>query len=268
MTSDGDGARRRDVLRTGAGAGLLGLAGLAATDAFADRSTGTGATQSQRTSYAFSDSLRADDRFCVLFRPGDSTEVSTTRTIPADCLDDGDPREYWLYVVRAYRGQIRLGIRGLFVPGDSEGTETTGTTQVDQTTGTPGTTTGQRTPSNGTATGDETTPGNQTTENGGTTEVALQNATTTPGNEATTPENETTIPENGTVTGNGTATPGNETVTADGVQTTATPVDGAALPEIRVGEWYRVASSAECDGLFRLTLEAIDRPETTPADRR
>lgn len=239
MTSDGDGARRRDVLRASAGTGLLGFAGLAATDALRVEGESERATQSGGANYAFSESLQAGDRFRVLFRAPDDAEAPVSRTVPADCFDDNQSRESRLYVVRAYRGQVRLGVRGLFVP-DGDGTATTRQTTSGNATATAGNQT--------------TTLGNETTELGNETDTP-GNETATPGNETATPDNETTPAGNETTAlDNGTAANGTTTDGADA---------GAGLPEITVGEWYEVASSAECDGLFRLTLEAADAPRTT-----
>lgn len=73
----------------------------------------------------------------------------------------------------------------------------------------------------------------------GTTETTTATNETTAANETT-----TSSPENGTAT--------TETTTE------------AALPAIRVGEWYRVTSMSKCDGLARLSLESAEPP--TDAD--
>lgn len=49
------------------------------------------------------------------------------------------------------------------------------------------------------------------------------------------------------------------TVAADEEATTVTADE---LPEVAFGQWYRVASSEECDGLYRLRLETTEEPET------
>lgn len=93
----------------------------------------------------------------------------------------------------------------------------------------------------------ETTQGTETTEaetetvlgtETGTTEAALQDETT----EEETPTEDA------------------ETTAVDGETTTVSADD---LPEIGFGQWYRVASSEECDGLYRLRLETTEEPETT-----
>jgi hypothetical protein len=56
-----------------------------------------------------------------------------------------------------------------------------------------------------------------------------------------------------------------ETTTEAAMQDeTTTPANGD-LPEIALGEWYRVASAEACDGLNRLTIETAEPPETTAA---
>ena len=87
----------------------------------------------------------------------------------------------------------------------------------------------------------ETTQATETTEvETETTEAALQDETTT---EETATEGEV-----------------EETTAADGETTT---VSADELPRIGFGQWYRIASSEECDGLYRLLLETIEEPEVT-----
>ena len=94
----------------------------------------------------------------------------------------------------------------------------------------------------------ETTQGTQTTEvetetalgtETETTEAALQDETT----EETATEDED-----------------EETTAADGETTT---VSADEFPPIEFGQWYRIASSEECDGLYRLLLETTEEPEVT-----
>ena len=232
MTSESGGLRRRDVLRTGAGVGLLGFVSLTATGASTNRRAGSGQTQRARNAFSFS--LQESDRFRVRFRPRDSAGNPATVSIPSNCFDGGGSREYRMFIVRAYKGQIELGFRGLFVPGEAEGTttETTEVTETTETTETEGepTTSLADTATDGTTASPDETPTDETP-----TEAAFQDETTTEAETATTGE----------------------------TTTETTPDEGPALPEIRVGEWYRVTSSVRCSSLYRLTLESIAGPETT-----
>lgn len=229
--------RRRDVLRSGVAAGLVwsgwtspGLAQDETTTAQEETTTAQDdtAAQSQRGRYAFSYSLQRRDRFVVRFQPRDSASDPVTETVPSNCFDGGNAREFQLFVVRAYRGSIDLGHRDLFVP--TRATETPNTTRAEGATTTPDGTPEETTPEN------ETTPGTEATQTG----------------ERTT---ETTTTE-GTPTGG---------TTARGDGTTA--AGESTLPEIRRGEWYRVESSTRCVSFNRLTLEPTEQPETTPGRR-
>ncbi|WP_137287329.1 hypothetical protein [Halorussus salinisoli] len=169
MADESDSPRRRDVLRAGAAAGVLGLAGFT-----------VGGASAQQVQNAFSLSLQEGDQFRVRFRPRDPQGNPATQTIPGECFEDGEQREVQILIVRALRDEIDLGYRGLFVPQRVLETRTPETT----------------TPAEETPTlGDETTPGNETTPaDDTTTEAALQEETT-PGNETTTPADETTPAE-------------------------------------------------------------------------
>lgn len=203
--------KRRDVLRTGAAAGLLGLVGWSAA----------GTAQDQQAQNAFSYSLQEGDLFRVRFRPRDPAGNPATETIPGEC-PNRQFEEYQLFIVRAFRNSIDLGYRGLLAPQQAAETETPQTTPE----------------------GEETTPAeDETTPEETTTEAALQDETTTV-NE-TTPNEETTTPEAET-----------------------TPAEEQALPEIQLGEWYRVTSSVACANLNQLTLEPAEQPETTPGPQQ
>ncbi|WP_128475951.1 hypothetical protein [Halorussus pelagicus] len=52
------------------------------------------------------------------------------------------------------------------------------------------------------------------------------------------------------------------TATEAAMQDETTTRAGNALPEIRLGEWYRVASMSKCDSLSRLSLEPAASPTT------
>lgn len=210
MVGEDESPRRRDVLRTGAAAGLLGFAGLTMNGASAQETTPEQETTTpaqetttpagpQRVQDAFGFSLQEGDLFVVRFRPRDPFGEPATETVPAGCLD-GEAAEFQVLIVRAFRGDRDLGYRGLLVPVRALAQDLLETT-----------------------TAAETTPAMDET----TTEAAMQDETTTPGDRQTT-------------------TPGD------------------ALPELERGEWYRATSSVQCDGLFRLTLETAERPETTP----
>lgn len=161
--------KRRDVLRAGVGAGLLGFVGWSAI----------GSAQEQQARNAFSRSLQEGDLFGVRFHPRDSAGDPVTETIPGDCLD-GQSEEYQLFIVRAFRDSIELGYRDLFAPQQAVATENS-----------------------------ETTPETETTTEATTTEAALQDATTTvnettPVDGETTPTGETTPAEGTTTTETGT----------------------------------------------------------------
>lgn len=191
----------------------------------------TGTAQDRQARNAFSHSLQEGDLFRVRFDLRNSAGDPVTETIPSDCLD-GPSEEYQLLIVRAFRGSIELGYRDLFAPQqavETENSETTPETETSPEETTP-----------------ETATPEETTTEGTTTEAALQDATTT--------ENETTPVDEETA-------PAEETTTAE---TGTTPADGQTLPELRRGEWYRVASSVRCANTNQLTLEAAEPPETTP----
>ncbi|UPW00509.1 hypothetical protein M0R88_00035 [Halorussus gelatinilyticus] len=204
MADDSNSPRRRDLLKAGATAGLLGVAGLSLNGVSAQETT----TQAQGGTGVFSFSLRDGDRFRVRFRPRDPFGDPATETVPAACLGGDQSQEYQLFVVQAFRNDENIGFRGLLAPQQALAEDLLETT---------------------------TAPG-QTTEADGetTTAAAMQDQTTTAAGQATT--------------------------TAARQQTTVPP---GQLPEIRLGAWYRVSSSESCDGLNRLTIEAVESPQTT-----
>ena len=217
------------MLRAGLAAGLVGVTHLTADSAAAKNSRS-----------AFSRSLQTDDRIRVRFQPRSPDGDPATEPIPEDCLD-GEPQDFQILIVRGIRDGIDLGYRGLFVPEDAIATETETPTETQTT---PETTPETETPSDNAT---ETTPGSET-------EAAALQAETTPGNET---ETETT-PGNATATE---TTPGTETTTETTPTETTEP---AQLPEIRIGEWYRVTSATRCDSMFDLALKTAEAPETTP----
>jgi hypothetical protein len=274
------------------------VSGAERTGAAADQETTQQATEGGESAYAFSYDLQEGDRFRVQSRLRTSEGDPATEMIPATCLDGG-AQEFPAFVVRAYRGDLQLGYEGLFVPqqapeaGSGGTTTTTETSEADETTTTETITTTETTttdtvnetdtptetlePVNETDTptetlepANETNAANETTTT--TTEAAIQDATTT---ETTESETETTTDTETTPDGetDTTATETEETTTETEETTTettetATPAtettpDGAdGLPEIRVGEWYRVASMSKCDSLSRLSLEAAEARTT------
>lgn len=308
MTSQEGSPRRRDVLRTGAAAGLLGFAALTGTGASSDRSPPNAASPAQQNRYAYSFGLQQGDRFKVRFRPRDDGSPVTER-IPADCLGPGaETSNFQTLVVRAVRDGIALGYEGVFVPGDAIATDAGATTTPERTTSdgdatTPGpeadttlegTTAAETTSPGGEATtpgettvttGEPTTQDPETTPAEGTTEeAALQEETTTstPGRETTSADGttaggDTTVADAGTTAAAETTTPGDEmtpeeTSPAESTpeETTAqetTPSGAGALPQLRIGQWYRVTSSSRCSTMHRLQLERIERRETTPSGR-
>ncbi|MFC4448280.1 hypothetical protein [Halorussus aquaticus] len=265
MAEDGNPLRRRDVLRAGAAAGAVGLGWVA---------SGVSA-QDQRARNAYSYSLQQGDRFRVWLRPQDSAGNARTETIPEDCTG-GQPGEYQIFIVRAHRDGIDLGYEGLFVPSQAVSDQTTGTTTTEATETTTETTTTADTTTETTTTADTTTEttttADTTTETTGETETTTTTETTTEAalQEETTTANETTTSANETATTTETTTPANETMTPD--ETTAnettvrtdttaaetTPPGESGLPEIQVGEWYRVTTSIRCDALFQLSLEPAE----------
>ncbi|WP_134670572.1 hypothetical protein [Halorussus marinus] len=225
---DGEPPRRRDILRAGAAAGLAGL-GLAASGVSALDGTVT-QNDGGESSYAFSYGLQTGDRFQVQSPLRTPEGDPATESVPASCRDAGDPSELRVLIVRAYRGDIDLGYEGLLVP--PEAIAATG-----ETTTTPETTavndTAETTTTPETAVG-ETTAGPETA-----TEAALQDATTT---EKT-----------------------SETTTAGDTES-ATDTEPTPLPEIRLGEWYRVDSVTKCDSVSKMTVAVAEPPETATAD--
>lgn len=107
--------RRRDVLRAGAAAGLLGVTGLSLNGAAAQETTTQTDGDGEGGTGVFSFSLEEGDLFRVRFRPRDPFGEPATETVPAGCLD-GEAAEYQLFIVRAFRGGSDLGFRGLLAP--------------------------------------------------------------------------------------------------------------------------------------------------------
>lgn len=209
MGNKNESPRRRDLLKAGAAAGLLGVTGLTMNGASAQETT---TAQADGEGMFFSYSIQADDRFRVRFRPRTPSGEPATETVPADCLDGDQSEEYQLFIVRTFRGELDLGFRGLLAPQMALAEDLRGTTTVAE---------------------DGTTETTTEVEGNETTEAAMQDETTT---EA-------------------------ETTTEVGETTTA--MEGQA-PELQLGNWYRATSAEACDGLNRLTIEAIQPPETTP----
>ncbi|WP_276279011.1 hypothetical protein [Halorussus caseinilyticus] len=211
-----DTPRRRDLLKAGATAGLLGVAGLTLNGASAQeartRQETTTQAEGEGGTGVFSFSLEEGDLFRVRFRPRDPFGEPATETVPAACLGGDRSEEYQLFVVRTFRADADIGFRGLLAPQMALAEDLLETT---------------------TAAGGGAT---ETTAMAGetTTEAAMQDQTTTEEGETTTEVVEET-----------------------------TTMAGGRLPEIQLGEWYRVASAETCDGLNRLTIEVTDPPETT-----
>ena len=139
MVGEDESPRRRDVLRTGAAAGLLGFAGLTMNGASAqetttEQETTTAEAGVQQVQGAFSFSLQQGDRFRVRFRPRDPAGNPATETVPAGCLDGDQPQEYQLVIVRAFRDGRNLGFRGLLVPMRALAEDMLGTTTAPETT--------------------------------------------------------------------------------------------------------------------------------------
>lgn len=139
--SDRNSPRRRDVLRAGAAAGVLGVTGLTLNGASAQETTPADG-DGQGGTGVFSFSLEEGDLFRVRLRPRDPFGEPATETIPGGCLD-GQSAEYQIFVVRAFRDDSNLGYRGLFAPQAAIETET-GTTPGEETT-LPETTPGEET---------------------------------------------------------------------------------------------------------------------------
>lgn len=268
-----ESTRRRDVLRAGTAAGLAAL-GWSATAASAQETT-TGGEGGQQNRYAFSYSLQQGDRFRVLSRLRTPEGDPATETVPASCDPNGG-QQYPVFVVRAYRQNIRLGYEGVLVPEGAVETagETTGTTETEEETTPPAEET-TVTDGETTTTAEETTTTAET-ETETQAEAALQDETTTEaengtdaaaetettvGTEATTDETEA---EATTTEGEADATTATETTTTATTETTTQ--QAAGLPPIRVGDWYRVAAMSKCDSVSRLSLEPAEPPETTASN--
>lgn len=260
--ADGEAPRRRDVLRAGAAAGLAGIgwatSGVSARD-------GT-APQDGEPRSVFSYGLQTGDRFQVQSRLRTPDGDPATETVPATCLDDGASPELPVLIVRAYRDDIRLGYEGLFAPEQALATEAAETTETEAAEETETTGETETTPAGEPE--ETTTRPAETTATETVAEAAIRDETTV---EETTAE-ETTV-ETATAT----------TVTAEMTETTettaeaneTTPADDAeadagdepaSLPEIRVGEWYRVAEMTKCDSLSKMTLAVAEPPETETTD--
>jgi hypothetical protein len=112
MASD-ESPRRRDVLRAGAAAGLLGAGWLASGATAQDTTTETDGGQGGTG--VFSRSLEEGDLFRVRYRPREPFGAPATETVPAGCLD-GQAEEYQVFIVRAFRGDSDVGFRGLLAP--------------------------------------------------------------------------------------------------------------------------------------------------------
>ncbi|WP_435174619.1 hypothetical protein [Halorussus sp. AFM4] len=209
MPDDSDTPRRRDVLRTGAAAGLLGVTGLALDGASAQETT---TAQAGGRGALFSYSLREGDRFRIRYRPREPFGGPATETVPAACLGGDQDAEYQLFMVRAFRNDEDIGFRGLLAPERVLAEDLLETT---------------------------------TAAAGGGTETAAGTAT-----EAAMQEETTTAMQEGTPT------------EAEGETTTAA---AGGVPELQLGEWYRVTSSEACDGLNRLAIEPAEPPQTTVA---
>lgn len=126
--ADENSTRRRDVLRTGAIAGALGFAGLTTNGVSAqETTTDTDGGGGRGGTGVFSYSLQEGDLFRVRFRPRDPFGEPATETIPGGCLG-GQPAEYQVFVVRAYRDDRNIGYRGLFAPQAALAEDLLGTT--------------------------------------------------------------------------------------------------------------------------------------------
>lgn len=280
--TDGESPRRRDVLRAGTAAGLAALGWSA--NAASTQETTTGGEGGQQSEYAFSYSLQQGDRFQVLSRLRTPEGDPATETVPASCDPNGG-QQYPVFIVRAYRQNIRLGYEGVLVPEGAVETaaETTGTTATEEEETTPAAeeptvTDGETTTTAGETT---TTAETETATTETETEAALQDETTTDaenetdaaaetettvGTEATTAETETGE-EAATTEGEVDATTAaTETETETETTTTATAEpateQAAGLPPIRVGNWYRVREMSKCDSVSRLSLEPAEPRET------
>jgi hypothetical protein len=181
MADDSNSPRRRDLLKTGATVGLLGMAGLSLNGASAQETT----TERQQTTQAegeggtgvFSFSLEDGDLFRVRFRPRDPFGQPATETVPPGCLGTDRSEEYQLFIVRVFRGGADLGFRGLLAPQQALAEDLLQTTTAAG---------GETTEAGGMT---ETTPAGETT-----TQAALQDQTTTAaGGETTAAGQQTTV---------------------------------------------------------------------------
>ncbi|UPV74474.1 hypothetical protein M0R89_00030 [Halorussus limi] len=163
MADDSNSPRRRDLLKAGATAGLLGVAGLSLNGASAQETTTQGTTQAQGEggTGVFSFSLEDGDLFRVRFRPRDPFGQPATESVPAACLG-GQSEEYQLFIVRTFRADADVGFRGLLAPQQALAEDL-----LQTTTEAAGMT--------------ETTPAGETT-----TEAAMQDQTTTAAGQETT----------------------------------------------------------------------------------
>lgn len=246
MPDETESPRRRDLLKASAAAGLLGVAGFTTNGASAQETT---TAQADGDGALFSYSIQADDQFRVRFRPQTPSGEPATETVSESCLGGDQPEERQLLIVRAFRGELDLGFRGLLAPQTALAEDLPETTTEAEGGETAETTTESDAM---TATTEDEQETATTTEGNETTEAAMQDETTT--------ANETTT-EVETTTEAGETTTEAETTTEVGETTTAT--DGE-VPEIQLGNWYRATSAEACNGLNRLTVEAIQPPETTP----
>lgn len=192
------------------------------------------AAQEQAEMRTYSYSLQEGDVFRVRLRPHDPWGNPATETVPAACLGGEADEEFQAFIVEAYRDEEFIGYRLLLAP-----VERLAPDVLEPET---------ETADGGTETIGETETDLETE----TTEAALQDETTP---EETPTEDEGDEDE--------------ETTVAADEETTTVSAD--ELPEIDLGQWYRVASSEECDGLYRLQLETTEEPETdegpaTPSD--
>lgn len=192
--------------------------------------------QEQAEQRTYSYSLQEGNVFRVRLRPHDPWGNPATETVPAACLGGEEDEEFQTFIVESYRDEEFIGYRLLLAPVERLAPEVVEPTRETETTD--GVT--------------ETTDDVTETE---TTEAALQDETT---------EDETPTDDEDEADDEG-----EETTVAADEQTTTVATD--ELPEIDLGQWYRVASSEECDGLYRLLLETTEEPETdegpaTPSD--
>ena len=174
MADDSNSPRRRDLLKAGATAGLLGMAGLSLNGASAQETTSerqqtTTPAEGEGGTGVFSFSLEDGDLFRIRFRPRDPFGQPATETVPAGCLGTDQSEEYQLFIVRVFRGGADLGFRGLLAPQQALAEDLLQTT----------TAAGGETTEEGGMT--ETTPAGETT-----TQAALQDQTTTAPSEETT----------------------------------------------------------------------------------